>query len=210
MEMPIIDKESLIVNLDEIGAVKFGEFTLKSGETSPVYLDLRLLVDRPATLRRIARMMQATAANLTFNRIAAIPMAGLPIGVAFSIAADIPLIYPRPQVKQHGTSRFIEGTYHPGERVLLVDDVITRADSKLEAIELLEAVQLEVSDLMVIVDRQMGGAEMLAEQGYRVHALLTLQEILDTLAYLDRISKDQHDFISAWLEESRYGKRHTP
>lgn len=210
MEMPIIDKESLIVNLDEIGAVKFGEFTLKSGETSPVYLDLRLLVDRPATLRRTARMMQATAANLTFNRIAAIPMAGLPIGVAFSIAADIPLIYPRPQVKQHGTSRFIEGTYHPGERVLLVDDVITRADSKLEAIELLEAVQLEVSDLMVIVDRQMGGAEMLAEQGYRVHALLTLQEILDTLAYLDRISKDQHDFISAWLEESRYGKRHTP
>lgn len=210
MEMPIIDKESLIVNLDEMGAVKFGEFTLKSGETSPVYLDLRLLVDRPATLRRVARMMQAVSADLTFKRIAAIPMAGLPIGVAFSIAADVPLIYPRPQVKQHGTSRFIEGTYHPGERVLVVDDVISRADSKLEAIALLEAVQLDVKDLMVIVDRQMGGVEMLAERGYTVHALLTLQEILDTLADLGRLSKDQHDFISAWLEESRHGKRHTP
>ena len=141
MAMPVIDKESLIVNLDEMGAVKFGEFTLKSGETSPVYLDLRLLVSRPATLRRVARMMQATASDLTFDRVAAIPMAGLPIGVAFSLTADIPLIYPRPQVKGHGTARFIEGTYHPGERVLLVDDVISRADSKLEAAALLEAVQ---------------------------------------------------------------------
>ncbi len=210
MAMPVIDKESLIVNLDEMGAVKFGEFTLKSGETSPVYLDLRLLVSRPATLRRVARMMQAAASDLTFDRVAAIPMAGLPIGVAFSLTADIPLIYPRPQVKDHGTARFIEGTYHPGERVLLVDDVISRADSKLEAAALLEAVQLEVRDLLVVVDRQMGGAQMLEERGYRLHALLTIQEILDTLAHLERITRDQYDFISAWLEESRHGSSRTP
>lgn len=210
MALPVIDKESLIVNLDEMGAVKFGEFTLKSGETSPVYLDLRLLVSRPATLRRIARMMQATATGLEFDRVAAIPMAGLPIGVAFSLAADVPLIYPRPQVKDYGTSRFIEGAYEPGERVLLVDDVISRADSKLEAIELLQAVQLQVRDLMVTIDRQMGGAQVLEARGYRLHALLTLQEILDTLADIGRLSKDQHAFITAWLEESRHGKPRTP
>lgn len=210
MAMPVIDKESLIVNLDEMGAVKFGEFTLKSGETSPVYLDLRLLVSRPATLRRVARMMQAASSDLNFDRVAAIPMAGLPIGVAFSLTADVPLIYPRPQVKEHGTSRFIEGAYSPGERVLLVDDVISRADSKLEAAALLEAVQIEVRDLMVVVDRQMGGAQMLEKRGYRLHALLTIQEILDTLARLERITKDQHDFISAWLEESRHGSSRTP
>jgi len=94
--------------------------------------------------------------------------------------------------------------------VLLVDDVISRADSKLEAAALLEAVQLEVRDMLVVVDRQMGGAQMLEERGYRLHALLTIQEILDTLARLERITKDQYDFISAWLEESRHGRSRTP
>jgi orotate phosphoribosyltransferase len=208
--MAMLDTESLITNLYDMGAIKFGEFILKSGETSPVYLDLRMLVDRPATLRRIARMMQALAADLTFDRIAAIPMAGLPIGVAFSLAADIPLIYPRPSVKTHGTERFIEGSYRPGEQVLIVDDVISRALSKFEAIDLLETVQLQVRDIFVVVDRQMGGAEVLAAHGYTVHAIMTLQDVLDTLLSLDRITYDQHQFITAWLEESRSTNRHAP
>jgi orotate phosphoribosyltransferase len=208
--MAMIDTESLITNLYDIGAIKFGEFILKSGETSPVYLDLRMLVDRPATLRRIARMMQALAADLTFDRIAAIPMAGLPIGVAFSLASDIPLIYPRLSVKTHGTERFIEGSYRPGEQVLVVDDVISRAQSKFEAIDLLETVQLQVRDIFVVVDRQMGGVEYLATQGYTVHAIMTIQDVLDTLLALDRITYDQHQFITAWLEESRSTNRHAP
>jgi orotate phosphoribosyltransferase len=208
--MAMIDTESLVTSLHDIGAIKFGEFTLKSGETSPVYLDLRMLVDRPATLRRVARMMQALAADLPFDRIAAVPMAGLPIGVAFSLAADIPLIYPRPSVKAHGTERFIEGSYRPGEQVLVVDDVLSRAHSKLEAIELLETVQLQVKDVFVVVDRQMGGAETLAAQGYALHAVMTLQDLLDTLLALDRLAPDQHRFVSAWLEESRTTNRHAP
>lgn len=206
----MIDKESLIVNLYELGAVKFGEFTLKSGEVSPIYVDLRLLVDRPAMLRRVARMMQAYAANLKFDRLAAIPMAGLPIGIALSLAANVPLIYPRPRVKEHGTSRYIEGTYSAGETVLVVDDVLSRALSKLEAIGLLEAVQLKVVDIMVVIDRQMGGSEVLAKKGYRTHAILTIQEVLDTLLARRRISKDRHGFITAWLEESRTTNRYAP
>lgn len=208
--MPIIDTESLITSLHDIGAIKFGEFTLKSGETSPVYLDLRMLVDRPPTLRRVARMMLALSAGLSFDRIAAIPMAGLPIGVALSLASDIPLIYPRLNPKAHGTERFIEGTYRPGEQVLVIDDVISRAHSKLEAIRLLETVQLHVTDVFVVIDRQMSGARYLAEQGYNVHAIMTLQDVLDTLLALDRITDDQHHFITAWLEESRTTNRNAP
>lgn len=199
------DKEALIVALDEIGAVKLGEFTLKSGETSPIYLDLRLLVSRPDVLRHAARMMREKAAGLAFDRAAGIPLAGLPIGVAFSLEAGVPLIYPRPQVKGHGTGRSVEGMYEPGERVLLIDDVISRADSKLEAIAQLEAVPLVVRDLLVIVDRQMGGADLLAEAGYTLHALLTLQEILDTLAALGRITPEQHKSVINWLETTRHG-----
>jgi orotate phosphoribosyltransferase len=201
----VIDKESLIVSLHELGAVQFGEFTLKSGVVSPIYLDLRLLVSRPATLRRVARMMQSLATNLTFDRVAAIPLAGLPIGVAFSLTTDIPLIYPRPQAKQHGTGRYIEGTYNSGETVLVLDDLISYADSKLETIELLESVFLKVTDLMVIVDRQMGGDAVLKDKGYTLHSLLTLGEILDSLLDLKRISLDRYQYVKAWLAENQAG-----
>jgi len=206
----VIDKESLIISLHEMGAVQFGEFKLRSGDISPVYLDLRLLVDRPAVLRRVAHMMQALAANLTFDRLAAIPMAGLPIGVALSLTMDKPLIYPRPREKDYGISRYIEGTYKPGDTVLVIDDVVSRAHSKLEALRLLEAVHLKVTDLIVVVDRQMGGAEILEARGYRVHHVLTLQEILDTLLALGHMSEERHRFISAWLEESRSSNRYAP
>jgi uridine monophosphate synthetase len=113
-------------------------------------------------------------------------------------------------VKTHGTERFIEGSYRPGEQVLVVDDVISRAQSKFEAIDLLETVQLQVRDIFVVVDRQMGGTEYLAEQGYTVHAVMTIQDVLDTLLALDRITYDQHQFITAWLEESRSTNRNVP
>ncbi len=206
----MIDKESLIVGLHDLGAIQFGEFTLKSGETSPVYIDLRLLVARPATLRRVARIMQAQAAHLSFDRLAAIPMAGLPIGVALSLTMDIPLIYPRPKSKDYGTGRYIEGTYKPGERVLVIDDVISHAHSKLETIQLLEAVRLKVTDVLVVIDRQQGGTEVLGKKGYRVHHILTLQEMLDTLLELKRMSADQYRFVAAWLEESRNSNRYEP
>jgi len=199
----VIDKEALISGLYDLGAVQFGEFTLKSGEISPVYLDLRLLISRPGLLRRVARAMQACTEGLKFDRLAAIPLSGVPIGVAFSLAIERPLIYPRMQMKDHGTGRYIEGLYNPGETVLLIDDVLSRGDSKLEAISLLETVRLRVTDLIVVVDRGMGGAEDLEAKGYHVHHILTLQEILDTLLALKRIPEARHRFITAWLAESR-------
>jgi uridine monophosphate synthetase len=198
----VIDKESLIAGLFDLGAIQFGEFTLKSGEKSPVYIDLRLLIARPPLLRRIAHVMQAYAANLAFDRLAAIPLSGLPIGVALSLNMDRPLIYPRLDAKQHGTGRYIEGIYKPGEIVLMVDDVISLGDAKLEAIALLEAVRLKVNDIMVLVDRQMGGAEQMSAKGYRVHSVLTLTEILDMLLRMRRVTTEQHRFVTAWLKES--------
>lgn len=196
----MIDLESLIVELYELGAVQFGEFTLKSGEVSPVYMDLRLLVSRPNILRRVAHTLQAQASLLGFDRLAGIPLAGLPLGVALSMAMDRPLIYPRMQTKQHGTGRQIEGEFKPGETVLLIDDVLSRGDSKLEAIAVLEDAGLKVPNLLVVVDREMGGVQDLADKGYQVHSALTMHSILDTLYSKRRISKKQHMEVVKWLE----------
>jgi uridine monophosphate synthetase len=197
----MIDKESLVTSLYDLGAVQFGEFTLKSGEKSPVYLDLRLLISRPATLRRVANTLQAFASKLKFNRLAGIPMAGLPIAVALSLAMDRPLVYARPEIKSHGTGREIEGECKAGETVLLIDDVISGGHSKAEAIAVLEAAGLKIKDMLVVVDREMGGVKQMATRGYRVQPVLTLSEILVTLERLGRIKKKQLQEITEWLEK---------
>ena len=184
--------------LFDTGCVELGAFTLKSGLTSPIYIDLRLLVSHPPLLREVARALAEAARALAFDRVAAIPYAGLPIGVAMALEMDRPLIYPRP-VKAHGTHRAIEGTFEPGETALVVDDLITRGDSKLEAIAPLEAAGLTVRDVLVLIDREQGGAEDLARRGYRLHAVLRLTEVLDTLRESARITSDQHAEVMAYL-----------
>jgi uridine monophosphate synthetase len=189
-------------SLFDYGCIQFGLFTLKSGLISPIYVDLRLLVSHPPLLREVAEAMAVVAHDLVFDRIAAIPYAGLPIGVALALVTGQPLIYPRREVKAHGTHRAVEGFFKTGETVLLIDDLITRGDSKLEAIALLEEVGLVVHDVLVLIDREQGGAQDLAQSGYRLHAVLQLGSILYTLEGSGRIRPDQRTAILDHLHSS--------
>lgn len=194
--------ERLCNALFDQGCVRFGTFTLKSGHTSPIYIDLRLLVSHPLLLREVAHALAEEARDLAFDRIAAIPYGGLPIGVAMALAMDRPLIYPRKEVKSHGTRRAIEGAFDPGETALLVDDLITRGGSKLEAIERLEGAGLAVRDVLVLIDRQQGGARKLKRGGYRLHAVLQLTQLLGVLRETDRITPGRHAEILAYLRDA--------
>lgn len=195
--------EQLANALYDYGCVKFGTFTLKSGLTSPIYIDLRLLVSHPRLLKNVGTILAAQAESIPFDRIAAIPYAALPIGVAMALEMDRPMIYPRREVKQHGTRRAIEGAFEPGETALLVDDLITRGGSKLEAIESLEAADLVVEDVLVLIDREQGGAEDLAEQGYQLHAVLRLTDLLEALANSERITAEERAKVLTYLKQTR-------
>jgi len=195
--------EELASALYEAGCVQFGQFKLKSGLLSPIYVDLRLLVSHPRLLRRVGDLLAARAQAFKFDVLAAIPYAALPIGVVVSLTLGVPLVYPRKEVKNYGTERAIEGEFQRGQTALLVDDIITQGHSKLEAIAPLEAAGLEIQDILVLVDREQGGAQDLATRGYTVHAVVTLAQILDALVDVGKLAANRRDDIKLWLMENR-------
>jgi uridine monophosphate synthetase len=194
----------LVLSLADIGALQFGEFTLASGKRSPIYIDLRLVASHPAVLRLIARayarlLRQSVLSPEAGQRLAAIPYAALPIGTAVALELGLPLIYPRKEAKGYGLARQVEGEFEPGERAIVLDDLITTGGSKLAAIEPLEAAGLEVEDVVVLVDREQGGRDELEAAGYRLHAVLRLSEMLDVLASEGRITGQQKDQVANFL-----------
>jgi len=183
--LPLVDEIAL--GLHALGAVRFGDFTLKSGKKSPVYIDLRLLVSDPGLMAAVARALAGVMSGLQYDRIAAIPYGGLPIGQAVALFTGKPLLYPRREVKEHGTKKLIEGAFVPGETVVVLDDLITTGGSKIEALTPLQDAGLKVEDVVVLVDREQGGAAELAWKGIALHAALTLSQILDCLVRHGRI-----------------------
>lgn len=172
---------TIVRKLHEIGVVRLGDFVLKDGSHSPIYIDLRVLAGYPAVLRLVSEAMLEKAKGLRFDCIAGIPYAGLPLAVAMCLAGDIPLVYPRKEIKEYGTRKRVEGVFAQGARALVVDDVITTGGAKIEALAPLRDAGLEVEDILVVVDRQQAGAEVLADSGLRLHSLVTLSDILDQL-----------------------------
>jgi len=196
------DQAHLVFSLHSIGAIQFGAYKLKSGIISPFYLDLRILVSHPQVLRETAQVMARFLTPLKFDRIAAIPYAALPIGTAVAMEMNRPLIYPRREKKDYGTGRAVEGEYRAGETAVVIDDVITTGASKLQAIEPLATAKLKVRDIVVLVDREQGGAQVIAKRGYQVHSVFKITGLMQILEAAGKVTDGQHRDVLAFLEQN--------
>lgn len=193
---------SLADGLLEAGCIKFGSFTLKSGLQSPIYIDLRQIITYPKLLEQIGAAYLPLLKELTFDRIAGLPYAAIPIATAISLAGNYPMIYPRKEVKAYGTKAEIEGEYQAGETVVVIDDLATTGGSKFEAIEKLTGAGLVVKDVVVLVDRQSGASESLAQAGYAMHAVLTIGQLLDYWEVNGKVEKGKIEQTRKFLSQT--------
>ncbi len=191
---------SLADNLLSADCIKFGEFTLKSGLTSPIYIDLRRIISHPKLLAEVAQAYLPIVSSLQFSRLAGLPYAAIPIATAISLAGDYPMIYPRKEAKSYGTKAEIEGEYHAGETAVIIDDLATTGGSKFEAIEKLTGVGLIVKDVVVLIDRQSGAKESLAQAGFNLHAVLTIGQLLEYWESTGKVARDEIEATRKFLE----------
>lgn len=194
---------NLILKLFDINAVKFGEFKLKSGIMSPIYIDLRVIISYPEILKMVAAAMWEKVAKLQFDLVCGVPYTALPIATAISLEHNIPMIMRRKEIKDYGTKKAIEGAFTPGQKVLVVEDLVTSGSSVFETIEPLEKEGLKVSDIIVLIDREQGGRKHLAEKGYNLHAVFTITEMIDVLQHAGKLEIDMTTKVKEFITNNQ-------
>lgn len=192
-------KAELCRILNKIGALKFGAFKLTSGKVSPYYIDLRIVPSFPDAFQRICDLYVKLIKNdigvNNLDRIAGIPTAGIPLASLTAYHLKKPFLYIRPTERLHGRERRVEGILLPGNRVLLMDDLITSGGSLRRAAEAIRTEGGVVTDALVLLDREEGGKENLAKDNVKLHYLLKTSEAAYKLCEIGAITEDQLDVI---------------
>jgi uridine monophosphate synthetase len=193
-------KKDLIAALVKTECFRLGDFVLKSGKKSPFYIDLRRLVSDPGAMRLAGRAYASLAKGLDYVRIAGIPAAGLPLATAASLETGKPMAWPRMPVKEHGTGNRIEGAWAKGEKLLLLDDLITTGASKLEAVDILRGEGLVVEDLVVLIERGKEGRRDMEAAGIRLHAFIHVREFFAACEELGLVDAARRKELEAYVD----------
>lgn len=190
-----LDKKEKMANIIfKIDSIKFGVYKLSSGKQSPYYIDLRVIPSFPDAFHEIcdfyAQQITDEIGLKNFTRIAGVPIAGIPFASQIAYNLKKPFLYIRKDIKLHGRERRVEGILVSGDKVLIVDDLLTTGLTLKNAVEAVRAEGGVVTDVVVFLDRQEGGKEFLEQTGVKLHPLLSISEIANTLYQIGAIDRE--------------------
>jgi orotate phosphoribosyltransferase len=196
-EKPIVEEICRV--LKKTNAVDFGVYKLSNGKVTPYYVDLRVIPSFPDAFKAVSDILTDTVERVLdtqrFDRIGGIPIAGTPFAALLAFRLNKPLLYTRQNLQLRGRERRVEGVLLPGDRVLLVDDLVTTGQSLLKAASAIRAEGGVVSDAFVLLDREEGGREKLAKSGINLRSVLMMGEAARMLYELSVIDEEQLDII---------------
>jgi len=194
------DYSKLILKLFEIDAIKFGEFKLKSDIISPVYIDLRVIISYPSTLQEISNLLwKVSKGPVSFDQLCGVPYTALPIATCISIQEGMPMLIRRKEMKDYGTKKMVEGVFEKGQNCLIIEDVVTTGSSVKETAQVLRNEGIQVTNAIVILDRDQGGSDELLKDGIQLKSLFTLPQVLDVLVEADKICSVTAEEVKKFL-----------
>ena len=193
--------EELIINLYDKGCIKTGQFQLKNGSMSPIYIDLKNIISYPFIVNKITQLIWEKIKDIEFDHLCGIPYGGIPISSVLSCNYNKPMLMLRKEIKKYGTNKIIEGTYKPNQKCILIEDVITTGSSLQGVIKTLKKLNLEIEHIVVICDRRSHNAKNLFLTQYNLTSLFSIYDVLKILLSNNKITYDCYTNILDYVDK---------
>jgi orotate phosphoribosyltransferase len=175
------DKRSLARAIRRV-AYLTGTFQLRSGQTSSFYWDKYRFESDPQLLAAIAAELERLLPPTPFERLAGLELGGVPLATALALRTGRPCLFVRKAAKEYGTMNLVEGAFQRGERVVVIEDVLTTAGQVVTSVQQMRELGLEISHVLCAIDRQQGGREKLAAIGCSLASVFTMAELEQSAA----------------------------
>ncbi|VHO00736.1 orotate phosphoribosyltransferase [Candidatus Rhabdochlamydia sp. T3358] len=195
-----LQTKKMILDLFSIGSIQFGHFVLKSGITSPIYIDLRRIISFPKMVKEIRDALWQLASDLEFSLICGVPYTALPLATAISLKYNIPMLMRRKEIKEYGTKSIIEGIFSKEQLCLVIEDVITTGKSILETVIPLQNLGVIVKNICVVLNREQSDVKALQKNGLSVHSLISIYEALEVLYEEKKIEENIFQNVTCFLK----------